>query len=89
MLGDTMADHPFDVLYDLGFKVTVNTDNRLMSATNLTKELEILVDTFGYTLADLEVFQINAADAAFQGVPEREELIEMIELGFAEAMGDS
>lgn len=84
MLGETMEDHPFDILYDLGFRVTVNTDNRLMSATNLTKELEILSDIFGYTLADLEIFQINAAQAAFQGLPEREELVEMIELGFAE-----
>jgi adenosine deaminase len=82
MLGDTMADHPFDILYDLGFKVTVNTDNRLMSATNLTKELEILVETFGYTLEDLEQFQLNAAEAAFQGLPEREELMDMIEIGF-------
>ncbi|MFM1784083.1 MAG: hypothetical protein RLZZ579_360, partial [Actinomycetota bacterium] len=49
-----------------------------------TKELEILSDTFGYTLADLEIFQLNAAEAAFQGLPEREELVEMIELGFAE-----
>ena len=88
-LGDTMADHPFDILYDLGFKVTVNTDNRLMSGTNLTKELEILVDTFGYTLADLEQFQLNAAEAAFQGLPEREELMDMIELGFQEAMGEN
>lgn len=87
MLGDKMSDHPFDVLYDLGFKVTVNTDNRLMSATNLTKELEILVDTFGYTIADLEIFQLNAAEAAFQGLPEREELMDMIEMGFAEAQG--
>jgi adenosine deaminase len=86
MLGDTMADHPFDILYDLGFKVTVNTDNRLMSATNLTKELEILVDTFGYSIADLEQFQLNAAEAAFQGLPEREELMDMIEIGFAEAL---
>jgi adenosine deaminase len=85
MLGDTMADHPFDILYDLGFNVTVNTDNRLMSDTNLTKELEILVDTFGYSLEDLEQFQLNAAEAAFQGLPEREELMEMIETGFAEA----
>jgi adenosine deaminase len=85
MLGDTMADHPFDILYDLGFKVTVNTDNRLMSATSLTKELEILVDTFGYSIADLEQFQLNAAEAAFQGLPEREELMDMIEMGFAEA----
>lgn len=87
-LGDTMADHPFDILYDLGFKVTVNTDNRLMSGTSLTKELEILVDTFGYTLADLEQFQLNAAEAAFQGLPEREELMDMIELGFQAQMHD-
>ena len=87
MLGDTMADHPFDALYDLGFKVTVNTDNRLMSATNLTRELEILVDTFGYTLGDLEQFQLNAAETAFQALTEREELMDMIELGFAEAEG--
>ncbi|MEY4994269.1 MAG: hypothetical protein RLZ65_118 [Actinomycetota bacterium] len=85
MLGDTMSDHPFDILYELGFKVTVNTDNRLMSGTNLTKELEILVATFGYSLADLEQFQLNAASAAFQGLPEREELMDMIELGFANA----
>lgn len=85
MLGDTMSDHPFDILYELGFKVTVNTDNRLMSGTNLTKELEILVETFGYSLADLEQFQLNAASAAFQGLPEREELMDMIEMGFASA----
>lgn len=86
-LGDTMADHPFDILYDLGFQVTVNTDNRLMSNTNLTKELEILVETFGYELGDLEQFQLNAAQAAFQGLPEREELMDMIETGFAKAAG--
>ncbi len=86
-LGDSMSDHPFDILYDLGFKVTVNTDNRLMSGTSLTRELQILVDTFGYTIADLEQFQLNAAEAAFQGLPEREELMDMIELGFQEAMG--
>ena len=85
MLGENMSDHPIDVLYDLGFKVTVNTDNRLMSGTTLTRELEILVDTFGYGLADLETFQLNAAEAAFQALEDREELIEMITDGFAEA----
>jgi adenosine deaminase len=82
-----MADHPIDIMYDLGFNITVNTDNRLMSSTNLTKELQILVDTFGYKLADLEQLQLNAAEAAFQAVDEREELVEMIEAGFAEANG--
>jgi adenosine deaminase len=85
LLGETMADHPFDILYDLGFKVTVNTDNRLMSGTSLTREMELLVDTFGYGLEDLEIFQMNAAEGAFQAIDDREELIEMINEGFAEA----
>ncbi|MFM1992276.1 MAG: hypothetical protein RL600_104 [Actinomycetota bacterium] len=85
LLGETMADHPFDILYDLGFKVTVNTDNRLMSGTSLTREMELLVDTFGYGLEDLEIFQINAAEGAFQAIDDREELIEMISEGFNEA----
>jgi len=85
LLGETMADHPFDILYDLGFKVTVNTDNRLMSGTSLTREMELLVDTFGYGLEDLEIFQMNAAEGAFQAIDDREELIEMINEGFTEA----
>jgi adenosine deaminase len=88
MMGDTMEDHPIDIMYDLGFKVTVNTDNRLMSGTSLTKELEILSETFGYTLADLEQFQLNAAASAFQGLSEREELMDMIEIGFARASAE-
>ena len=89
MLGEKMADHPIDILYDLGFTVTVNTDNRLMSGTNLTRELEILVETFGYQLGDLEQLQLNAAEASFQGLTEREELIEIIESGFLKAASAS
>lgn len=87
MLGNTMADHPFDVLYDLGFKVTVNTDNRLMSNTSLTRELERLTEAFGYGLGDIETFMINAAEASFQALEEREELIDLISDGFAEVAG--
>ncbi len=88
-LGENLTDHPFDVLYDLGFKVTVNTDNRLMSATTLTRELQLLVDAFGYSLGDLEQFQMNAAEAAFQALEDREELMDMISEGFAEAANAS
>ncbi|MEG8035855.1 adenosine deaminase [Sphingomonas sp. LR61] len=63
--GDDLADHPFDVLYQLGFRVTVNTDNRLMSGTSLSKELALLAGTFGYDLDDLAAFQINAALGSF------------------------
>ena len=83
--GSTMADHPFDLLYQLGFRVTVNTDNRLMSGTTLTRELGLLVDTFGYGLEDLEIFQVNAAEAAFLPLEDREELIERIGAGFGAA----
>ena len=85
--GTTMADHPFDLLYQLGFRVTVNTDNRLMSATTLTRELGLLADAFGYDLDDLEAFQLNAAEVAFLPLEDREELIERIGAGFAAAAG--
>jgi adenosine deaminase len=78
-----LADHPFDVLYSLGFKVTVNADNRLMSGTTLTRELKLLADEFEYELGDLEQFQYNAVDATFQTSDARDELIEMIAEGFA------
>ena len=83
--GDELDDHPFDLLYQLGFRVTVNTDNRLMSNTTLTKELALLVDAFGYDLNDLEVFQLNAAEGAFLPLEDREELADRISAGFAEA----
>lgn len=81
--GESMEDHPFDLLYQLGFAVTVNVDNRTMSRTSLTRELALLASTFDYDLDDLEVFQLNAAAGAFLPVEEREELIELIGEGFA------
>lgn len=80
--GTTLEDHPFDLLYQLGFSVTVNVDNRTMSGTSLTRELALLAETFEYGLDDLEVFQLNAAAGAFLPVEEREELIELIAEGF-------
>ncbi|GAA1927093.1 adenosine deaminase [Microbacterium aoyamense] len=80
--GTTLEDHPFDLLYQLGFAVTVNVDNRTMSRTSLTRELALLAETFDYTLDDLEAFQLNAAAGAFLAVEEREELIELIAEGF-------
>ena len=82
--GSEFADHPFDLLYQLGFAVTVNVDNRTMSATSLTREMALLVDAFGYDLEDLESFQFNAAAGAFLPVEEREELVELIAEGFDE-----
>lgn len=80
--GTELVDHPFDLLYQLGFRVTVNTDNRLMSATSLTRELSLLADVFGYQLGDVAEFQLNAVEAAFLPAEDREELSAAIAAGF-------
>jgi len=76
--GTEIAHHPFNDLYRLGFAVTVNTDNRLMSSTTLTKELHLLVRAFGYGLEDLLLFQLNAAGGAFLRFEEREALVDQL-----------
>ena len=83
--GDDLVDHPFDLLYQLGFRVTVNTDNRLMSRTTLSRELSLLAEAFDYDLTDLEVFQLNAAGASFLPFEDREALADRISAGFADA----
>ncbi|MFZ4893202.1 adenosine deaminase [Plantibacter sp. Mn2098] len=83
--GTELGDHPFDLLYQLGFNVTVNVDNRTMSDTSLTKELTLLAETFDYELADLETFQLNAAAAVFQPLEVREELADRISDAFEDA----
>ncbi|MDQ0733952.1 adenosine deaminase [Arthrobacter agilis] len=80
--GDTIDAHPFDLLYQLGFKVTVNTDNRLMSGVTLTGEFELLVDTFGYDLGDLLELTLNAVDAAFLPLEDREALAQYVAESF-------
>lgn len=76
--GPELADHPVDMLHQLGFNVGINTDNRLVSGVTLTGELALLASTFGYELAELADFQINALEASFLGLDEREALSAMI-----------
>ena len=84
--GDDIMDHPFDLLYQLGMTVTVNSDNRLQSGTSLSKELWLVADAFAYGLADLETFQQNAAASAFLPLEDREALADAITDGFVEAV---
>ena len=82
--GDSMKDHPLDLFTQLGFRVTVNTDNRLMSATTLSRELRLVAETFDYDLDDILALQLNAAQAAFLPVEDREALMDTIIAGFEE-----
>lgn len=74
----SLAAHPFEQLFQLGFSMTVNTDNRLMSATSVSRELALLAAEFDYTLDEVELLQLNAAEGAFLPVAEREALAERI-----------
>lgn len=80
--------HPFDLLARLRFRVTVNTDNRLMSDTDMSREMLKLVQTFGYGWSDLERFTINAMKSAFIPFPARLRLIDdIIKPGYAVLLG--
>jgi adenosine deaminase len=83
----SLADHPIGLLTQLRFRVTVNTDNRLMSDVSMTSEMTALADTFGYRWADLQWFTVNAMKSAFIGFDERLALInDVIKPGYAALM---
>ena len=71
----SLEQHPFKILYKEKFRVTLNTDNRLMSDTSMTKEFEAAAETFGLTLDDFEKITINAMKSAFLPYGQRIDLI--------------
>ncbi len=80
----SIAEHPIGLLTELRFRVTVNTDNRLMSGTSMGVEMQKLVDAFGYTASDLRWFTVNAMKSAFLHFDRRLALIEeVIKPGYA------
>ncbi|MET8509551.1 adenosine deaminase [Streptomyces sp. NPDC004787] len=82
---DSYREHPIGLLRKLHFRATVNTDNRLMSGTSMSREFEFLVDAFGYTLDDMQWFTVNAMKSAFIPFDERLAMInDVIKPGYAE-----
>ncbi len=71
----SLAEHPIKLLAALRFRVTVNTDNRLMSRTSLSQEFGLLAETFGYGLPEMEWLTVNAMKSAFIPYDERYRLI--------------
>jgi adenosine deaminase len=79
-----IAVHPIDLLKRLRFRVTVNTDNRLMSNVSMTSEMTVLCDTFSYGLDDLQWFTVNAMKSSFWPFDERLRIInDVIKPGYA------
>jgi adenosine deaminase len=74
----TIAEHPIGVLAKLRFRITVNTDNRLMSRTSMTHEMNELIGAFGWNFADLQRVTVNAMKSAFIPFEERLAIIETV-----------
>ena len=74
----SLEEHPIGLLKDLGFRVTVNTDNRLMSNVSMTSELLSLNKAFGWDLDDFALLTVNAMKSAFLPFDERIHLIEKV-----------
>jgi adenosine deaminase len=81
---DSIGTHPIGLLTKLRFRVTVNTDNRLMSGTTMSREMSLLCDAFGYDLAELRWFTINAMKSSFLPFDQRLAIIDdVIKPGYA------
>lgn len=71
----SVEEHPFALFHRVGFRVCLNTDDRLMSDTSMTNELEIATHTFNLGLVDLEKMTMNAMKSAFIDHYKRIEII--------------
>ena len=81
---DSIGDHPIGLLARLRFRVTVNTDNRLMSGTSMSREMGLLCEAFGYGTSDLRWLTVNAMKSAFLPFDQRLAMIdEVIKPGYA------
>jgi adenosine deaminase len=80
----SIEEHPIGLLARLGFRVTVNTDNRLMSGTSTSRELQLVTDAFDLGLSDVRWLTVNAMKSAFYPFDERLALInDVIKPGYA------
>jgi adenosine deaminase len=80
----SIREHPIDLLRRLRFRVTVNTDNRLMSGVSMSSEFAALDEAFGIGLGEMEWLTINAMKSAFAPFDERLQIIqEIVKPGYA------
>lgn len=82
----SLREHPFGLFFRRGFRVCLNTDDRLMSDTTMTGETTLATELFDLSLHDLEKLSLNAMKSAFAPFDDRLELIyQVIKPGFAKA----
>ena len=83
----SIAEHPIGLLSDLSFRITMNTDNRLMSNVSMTDEFEKSCEAFQWDLSDMQWLTVNAMKSSFWPFQERLDLINnVIKPGYAQLM---
>lgn len=81
---EALEEHPFGMFFRRGFRVCLNTDDRLMSDTSMTKETTLATELFDLSLAELEKLSLNAIKSAFAPYDQRIKIIfDVIKPGFA------
>ena len=74
----SLKNHPFKYYFDQHLRVTLNTDNRLISDTTLSEEYYLAAETFNLTMQDIRTIIINGFKSAFLPHNERRDLIKNI-----------
>ena len=80
------ASHPLRFYFDFGLRVTVNTDNRLITDTTVTKELAIAHREMGFTLEDVCTLLVQGFKSAFLPFREKQDLLRAVNVEIAEVL---
>ncbi|PNY21626.1 Aminodeoxyfutalosine deaminase [Streptococcus parauberis] len=78
----TIADFPYLMMKQAGVKLSINTDNRTVSDTNLTKEYQLYNYYFGTSVADFYRHNCDAIEASFASPSEKKELLERLKFSY-------
>ncbi len=75
---DKMESHPLKFYYDFGLRVTINTDNRLVSNTSMSKELFLLVETFDFSMDDIKNILTHGFKSAFMCYKDKNRMLDKV-----------
>ena len=71
-------NHPVKFYFDLGIRITLNTDNRLISNTTLTDEYMLAIEKFNFKPDEIKYLILNGFKSAFLPLKEKVELIHKV-----------
>lgn len=84
---ESLASHPLRFYFDYGLRVTINTDNRLITDTTITKELQIAHEQIGMSLEDLTTILVSGFKSAFLPFREKQDMLAAVNREIAEVLG--